>query len=156
MAYKPRFGSKKREDLWAREKLHAYLNGRGDHPICNICDEPVTPDQAWDESHEGAPKALGGKSVGVGHRKCNRDHGAQVVTLMVSKAKRGHKKFVGILGPGLGKFPMQGGRRSRVSKTMRNGLQPRLTLAQRHALFLQKRAIVAVEDFSEPFEVYPS
>ena len=155
MAYKPLFGSKLREQVWQLECLAAYRVDRGEFPICVHCDLPVTPDQAWDRSHVTVPRALNGKSVGVGHRKCNQHDNNKVVTPMVAKAERVRKKHVGITGPGLGKHPMQCGRRSRTTKTMSGGVKPRLTSAQRHRAFLAKRYFLDIEDFSEPIEVQP-
>ena len=155
MAYKPRFGSKLREQVWKLECFAAYQAGRtdGSHPICCLCDLPVTPDQAWDRSHVGVPRALGGKSVGVGHRRCNQLDNVQVVTPMVAKADNVRKKFVGIKGPGLGPAPMQCGRRSRRTKTMSHGVQPRKTGAQKHREFLLKRYFF-IDDIDGPIEVH--
>jgi hypothetical protein len=155
MAYTPMFGSRLREQVWQLECLVSHKAGRGQYPICVHCDQPVVPPQEWDRAHVTVPRALGGKSVGVGHRLCNQLDNNQVVTPTVAKAKRVHDKFVGIKGPGLGRAPMAAGRRSRVRKTMHHGVQPRLTLAQRHKAFLAKRYFVEVDDFSEPFEVQP-
>lgn len=141
MSVRWQFGSKHRDYLYDRERNRAAIAGRGQFPICHHCNQPVTPDQAWDEVHEGAPKALGGKSTGVGHRKCNRADNAQVVTPMVAKAERVHRKFVGIDGPGLGKHRMPCGRRSRWSKGVNGRVHPRLTLAQRAELMRAARAI---------------
>lgn len=147
MAYKPMFGSKKREALWQCEVLAAYKAGRGREPICNLCDLPVTVHDAWDESHDrGRAKAFGGKSVGIAHRLCNRLHGQQVVVPAVAKSNAVRKRYLGITGPGLGRFPMQGGRRSRISKTMRHGVQPRLTLAEKHARTMAALRIVPIGD----------
>ena len=154
MAYTPMFGTKLREQVWQLECLVASKLGRGTFPICVHCDLPVTPDQAWDRSHVAVPRALGGKSVGVGHRKCNQQDNNAVVTPMVAKAKRVHDKFVGIKGPGLGRAPMAAGRRSRVRKTMNHGVQPRKSLAQRHKEFLATRYFLDVEDLSAPIEVH--
>jgi hypothetical protein len=151
MAYTPKFGSKLREQVWQLECLVAHKAGRGQYPICVHCDLTVTPDQAWDRAHVAVPRALGGKSVGVGHRKCNQLDNNQVVTPMVAKADAVRKKFLGIDGPGLGRAPMAAGRRSRVRKTMNHGVQPRLTLAQRHKAFLAKRYFV--EERATPPEV---
>jgi hypothetical protein len=155
MAYKPMFGSKLREQVWQLECMVAYRAERGEFPICVHCDQPVTPDQAWDRAHITVPRAFGGKSVGVGHRRCNQRDNNLVVTPTVAKAERVRKKFVGITGPGLGRHPMQCGRRSGKRKTMGHGVQPRLTHAQQHREFLRRRYFVEVEDFSEPFEVQP-
>jgi hypothetical protein len=129
--YLPRFGTKKREALYQREELAAHFAGRGQYPICNLCDLPVMPGQAWDESHVGAPKSLGGTSTGIAHRRCNHEHGAAVVTPMVAKAKRNRRKHVGIAGVGLGRHPLPAGVRTKITKTMLRGVQPRLTLSER-------------------------
>lgn len=140
MAYIPRFGTAKRDTLYACEALVAYKAGRGRVPICNLCDEPVLPEQAWDESHHpDQPRVFGGRSVGVGHEKCNRLHGAQVVKPQVAKCDRVRARHLGIAGPGLGDYPMKAGRRSGVTKTIRHGVQPRQTQAQKLAATLDRR-----------------
>jgi hypothetical protein len=156
MVYQARFGTKARDYLYSREKTAAHLVGRGEHPICPHCDRPVTPDQAWDEAHIGIPRAFGGKSVGVGHRLCNQLDNNHVVTPAAAKADRVRKKHLGIKGAGLGKSPMRCGRRSRERKTFRNGVQPRLTYAERHAQFLRDRYFVEVEDVDGAIEVFTS
>ena len=143
MRYQPRFGSKRRESLYQRETLAAHKAGRGVFPICVHCDRPVTPGQAWDESHVGAPAALNGKTVGVGHRLCNRLDNNQVVTPMVARVKRVRLKHLGVTGPGLGRHALPGGTRAPVSKTMRHGVQPRLTLGEKLAATLAKRSFTA-------------
>jgi hypothetical protein len=139
MAYNPLFGSKLREQVWQLECLAAHRAGRGQYPICVHCDLPVTPGQAWDRSHVTVPRVFGGKLVGVGHRRCNQRDNNLVVTPTAAKATRVHKQHVGITGPGLGRAPMRCGRRSLQSKTMRHGVQPRLSHAEKHAAFLAKR-----------------
>lgn len=145
--YRYRFNSKRRDALWCGEAWKAHSQGRGPLPICNLCGEPVNPHdhdparRAWDESHIGAPKALGGRVTGVAHRTCNHKHGAEVVTPMVAWAKRQAARHAGDRGPGRGRYPMQAGRFSTVSKTFRNGLQPRLTLGERMA---RTRALLAI------------
>lgn len=86
----------------ARLALYEACRGDQEHPICNLCGAPVTPGQAWDESHIGAPKALGGNTVGIAHRKCNRDHGAKVVVPMVAKVKRIRRNHIGAKEHGRG------------------------------------------------------
>jgi hypothetical protein len=155
MAYKPQFGSKARDYLYSREKTAAYLAGRGNHPICPHCDLPVTPDQAWDEAHITVPRAFGGKSTGVGHRRCNQLDNNEVVTPAFAKAEAVRKKHLGIKGPGLGRAPMRCGRRSRQRKTFAHGVQPRQTYAERHRAFISKRYFVEVEDIDGEIEVQP-
>lgn len=155
MAYQYRFGTKLRDQTWALEKLAAYKAERGEFPICVHCDQPVAIGQAWDVAHVTIPRAFGGKSVGCGHRNCNQLDNNQVVTPAVAKAERVRKNHVGITGPGLGPTPMRCGRRSPQSKTMRHGVQPRLTSAEKHRDFLRRRYFLDVEEFSAPIEVWP-
>jgi hypothetical protein len=154
MAYTPRFGTRQREQVWQLECLAAYQAGRGKFPVCPHCDLPVTPDQAWDRAHITVPRAFGGKSVGVGHRRCNQLDNNQVVTPAAAKADEVRKKFLGIKGPGLGPAPMRCGRRSSQRKTMRHGVQPRTTHAERHKAFLAKRYFVEVDDVNGEIEVF--
>lgn len=144
MAYKPRFGTRRREALYQRETLAAYKAGRGEHPICVHCDLPVTPDQAWDESHVGAPRAFGGKEVGVGHRLCNRLDNNRNVTPAAAKAARVRLRHLGVTGPGLGRHPLPGGVRSPLRKTMRGEVVPRASQAERHAAFLKRRYFAGI------------
>lgn len=114
-----------------REALFERCCGENEFPFCNLCELPVLPGQDWDESHIGAPKALGGRATGVAHRRCNRQHGSKVVTPMVAKVKRIRRKHFGITAPGMGQRRMAAGRHSKVSKTIRNGLVTRRTLGQK-------------------------
>ena len=139
MATRWQFGSRHRDYLYGEDKVAAHLAGRGEHPICVHCDRPVTPDQDWDEAHTGAPRCFGGKSKGIGHRRCNQEDNNKVVTPAFAKAERVRKRHLGITGPGLGRHAMRGGRRSRERRTMNNGVQARTTHAQRHAAFLRHR-----------------
>lgn len=139
MATRWQFGSRHRDNLYGDAKVAAHLAGRGEHPICPHCDLPVTPGQAWDEVHVTVPRCFGGKSKTVGHRRCNQLDNNQVVTPAAAKANEVRKRHLGITGPGLGRNPMRGGRRSRERKTMGHGVQPRLTGRQKHAAFLRKR-----------------
>ena len=150
MAYKPRFGTKRREALWQCEQLAAYKAGRGNFPICVHCDQPVTIGQAWDESHIAVPAALGGKTVGVGHRLCNRLDNNKSVTPMVARVKRVRLRHLGITGPGLGRHALPGGRRSDISKTIAGGVSARLSGSQKHARAMTRRQILFTEPRHEP------
>jgi hypothetical protein len=79
-----------------RRALYNAAKGNNEFPICPYCRNPVLPAHAWDGSHEGAPHALGGKTLGVWHRRCNSEHGAKVVTPMVAKTWRIYEKNRGI------------------------------------------------------------
>jgi hypothetical protein len=138
-----RLSPTKRQTLWSREATNAYLDGRGRFPICNLCDLPVTPGQDWDESHAPEkPRCFGGRRVGIAHLRCNREHGAQVVTPAFAASNRKQQHHIGADGPGLGKSPMRAGRRSQQSKTFRHGVVTRLTQVQKHALFMKGREII--------------
>ena len=110
-----------REKLW--NACCVDSDGRpAPQPDCNICHLPVYPGDSWDESHDGAPKALGGRTVGVAHHQCNIEHGSAVVVPMVAKAKRQHRRHIGVAGPGMGPRPLPGGKRSNLKKTMGGGV----------------------------------
>ena len=144
--YKPRFNSLRREALWFAERLRARNAGRGGLPICNICDLPVAEIDAWDESHHPAhPKVFGGRSVGIAHHRCNLEHGAKMVTPAKAKADRVRRFHIGAAGPGLGRFPMRGGRRDRIRKTMNRGVVERLSSGERHAATLAELTLTAAD-----------
>jgi hypothetical protein len=134
-----RFGSKARDALWSRERINAYLAGRGVNPICPHCDAAVLPTDPWDRCHVGAPRWAGGKRLQVGHRACNQAHNAAVDTPAFAKSNRVRRLHAGERGS---KHPLPAGRRSGVTKTFRYGVQPRLTGAERHALTMATRTIV--------------
>lgn len=135
--------SRRRLSSTAREKLYDRCCGNNKFPICNLCPLPILPGQEWDESHEGAPHALGGTETGIAHRKCNREHGARVVTPMVAKAKRGRKKHIGAW---VARHPMQGGRASGISKKMNGEVVARKTRAEKLALPAKYRAATDTYD----------
>lgn len=145
MASRPLFKSKRREALWLTQCLIAYRAGRSDGSfcLCNLCDTPVYKTDAWDESHAPErPKAFGGRSTGIGHRRCNREHGAQVVTPAVAKSDRIRRRAIGALTAGLGQHAMPGGSRSALKRTVAGRVVARTTLREKHAAFLAKRGIL--------------
>lgn len=109
-----RLTTKQRRALYFTALDAAKAQGQ-DHPSCNLCPHPIRPGESWDVSHEGAPAALGGTVVGLAHKRCNRIHGAKVVTPMVAKAKRAAVKFLDIKRPSR---PLPGGRDDRVKRTI--------------------------------------
>jgi|SRR5579862_986868 len=144
MRYRPCFNSKRRETAWQGAKVAAYLAGLGSSPICNLCGLPVFETDDWDESHDPAkPKCFGGRDTGVAHRRCNRDHGAQVVVPAKAKSDRVRRRHIGAFKPGMGKNALPAGRRSTLTKTFHHGVQPRLTGAEKHALMMAARTIAA-------------
>lgn len=115
-----RLSPKQREGLWRAETAKAKAAGRGEHPICNLCDQPVVAGRdLWDESHDSSkPHAWGGTESAIAHRRCNRIHGAKVVTPIVAKTKRQWRDNVGITEPGIGFNPLPGGRSDRLKKKL--------------------------------------
>jgi hypothetical protein len=111
---RPRLTTTQRRALYKSAIEAAAALGR-EHPACNLCPHPILPGQSWDVSHEGVPAALGGSSVGLAHSRCNRIHGAQIVTPMVAKAKRTGDKFRDIKRP---RNPLPGGRSDSRKRTM--------------------------------------
>lgn len=141
MAYRPMFGSKHREDLWLRCKYEAQFAGRGDLPICPHCNLPVQATEGWHECHVGRAKSNKGKSTRVGHAACNLKDAREVVVPNNAKADRQRAFHEGRKGPGLGRYPMRGGRRSGETKTFQHGVARRRTLAEKLAAMRAKRAI---------------
>lgn len=80
--------ARQRQQLYDREVEKARAAGRGDLPICNLCDEEVKLGSLWHESHVGRPKANGGTEVGIAHDRCNLEHNNRFVTPQIAKANR--------------------------------------------------------------------
>lgn len=132
--------ARQRRALWSRESTNSYLAGRGNNPICNLCDQPVEPGQDFDASHwEGRPRAFGFRATGIAHRRCNRMHGALTVTPAVAKSNRVKDRHHGVTGPGLGRHALPGGKRSRLRKTIRGQVVPRLSASEKHAIAMARR-----------------
>jgi hypothetical protein len=125
---------KYRELLW-----QACANENGGSVICNLCEREVIAGDDWDQSHAGTPSALGGRTVGIAHRRCNREHGSSVVTPMVAKAKRQRRNHLGITGPGLGAASLPCGRNSGFKKTMRGEVVERISQSRAHREMMAKR-----------------
>lgn len=121
----------KSESAARREEFYNAAKGRHEHPVCNLCGLDILPGQAWDRSHYPVAKAFGGKKVGIAHARCNRDHGAKVVTPAAAKAKRVRRRHFGITRPGLGRRRMPGGRHSPYKLTIDRQVIPRLTLREK-------------------------
>jgi len=118
--------TRRREQVWNASKGSSGL------VFCNICGGTVIPGDHWDISHVGAPAALGGSSVGVAHRACNRKDGAKEVTPFVAKAKRLWRNYFGISGPGLGAKPLPAGRHSKMKKKLTGEVVERRSQIELH------------------------
>jgi hypothetical protein len=75
-----------------RDAFYKAACGEDEFPVCPYCLQPVRPSENWDASHEGIPHAWGGHDIAVWHSRCNRKHGAEVVTPMYAKGIRQFKK----------------------------------------------------------------
>jgi hypothetical protein len=128
-----------------REALYERCRGNLPFPICNLCNLEIATGQDWEESHQPVPRALGGKKTGIAHVRCNRDHGAKVVTPAVAKGKRVRRRHLGIVREGLGRSRMPGGRHSKVKITMDRRIVPRLSLRDKLIL----AGIIMLEDCTE-------
>jgi hypothetical protein len=105
MTFRRRLNTTQRRALYESAVETAREAGK-EFPDCNLCHLPIRPGEKWEESHVGRPAAFGGTDSGVGHKRCNRKHGAEIVTPMVAKAKRAGDKFLDIKRS---RQPMQGG-----------------------------------------------
>ena len=114
MTFRRRLNTTQRRALY-KSAVEAACEAGKEFPDCNLCHLPIRAGEMWEESHLGRPAALGGTDSGVGHKRCNRIHGAKVVTPMVAKAKRTGDKFLDIKRS---HQPMQGGRDDPRKRTM--------------------------------------
>lgn len=92
-----RLTANQREQLYESEAAKSIAAARGEFPLCNICNLPVTPGQTWDESHQKhKPRWLGGEVEGIAHTKCNRSWNNQHDTPLYAKNERVRKRFLDI------------------------------------------------------------
>lgn len=119
-----RLSSTKREQLYDAEALKAREAGKGDLPICNICDLPIDGvKQAWDESHDPSiPRWLGGVITGIAHRRCNRQHNNDHDTPLFAKSNRQRRMNIGAKRS---QFRLPGGRDDRIKKKISGEVVPR-------------------------------
>jgi hypothetical protein len=90
-----RLTTAQRRALYEAELADAVEDG-AEYPACNICGGPIFSTDGWDVSHMPVAAALGGTRTGIAHRRCNREHGAKVVTPAVAQAKRRRDRHLGI------------------------------------------------------------
>lgn len=103
-----RLTTKQREELWQHEAAKAIADGRGEHPICNLCDQPIAPGTDWDDSHDKhKPHWLGGEPDGIAHRRCNRLHNYTHDTPLYARSERIYKRHMDFKRS---RFPLPGGR----------------------------------------------
>lgn len=115
MTFRRRLTGKQREALHESEAEKAREAGRGEHPICKLCDLPIEPGREWDENHQAhKPRWLGGAVDGISHRYCNRRHNNRHDTPLFAKSERIRKRFLDFKRS---RTPMPGGRDDRIKKT---------------------------------------
>lgn len=138
-SYSPR----ERERIWCESLAAAQAERPGiETPLCNLCGGAVLPTEAWDVSHAPhMPAAWGGTEVGVGHARCNREHGATIVTPLVAKVKRVRRRHIGAKQPGDGSRALPCGRNSGLSKTIAGEVVPRMSGSEKHAALMAARRI---------------
>src|SRR5438045_4179199 len=120
-----RLTTKQREKLYESEAEKAREAGRGEFPICRLCDLPIIGGSLWDENHEGhKPKWLGGKVDGISHRRCNRINNQTYATPLFAKSERIRKRFMDFTRS---RSPMPGGRDDSIKKTMNGKVVDRAT-----------------------------
>jgi hypothetical protein len=113
---RPRSRTKAREALYADECHKALASGRGEYPICRLCDLPIQPGSLWDVNHEAhKPRFLGGAIDGISHRRCNRLHNNQHDTPLYAKSERQRKGFLDLRRSS---NPVPGGREDRIRKKL--------------------------------------
>lgn len=118
-----RLTSKQREELYRSECDKARTAGRGEYPICNICDEPIIPGSMWDESHQKhKPRWLGGEIEGCAHARCNRSWGATHDTPLFAKSERVRKRHLDFTRS---RTPLPGGRDDAIKKKLSGQVVPR-------------------------------
>lgn len=116
--------SRAREQLYDAEAAKARAAGRGDLPICKLCDCPIDGvKSAWDENHaKEFPRFLGGAVDGISHRKCNRRHNNLVDTPRYAKSRRQRQMNIGAKVSTW--RPMIGTKRSGVKKPLHPWSKP--------------------------------
>lgn len=116
MTFRRRLSSKQREALYQQEAAKAREEGRGEYPICRLCDMPITAGQLWDTNHEGhKPRWLGGQIDGISHRRCNALNAHTYATPLYAKSQRVRKKHLDFTRSAT---PLPGGRDDQIRKTM--------------------------------------
>ena len=111
--------AKQREELWDAECAKSIAAERGQYPICNLCDLPVTPGQTWHDSHNKYwPHAVGGNRDGIAHARCNLKWNNEHDTPLVAKVKRQRQGFIRARES---RRPMVGSRASNIRIPMDGG-----------------------------------
>lgn len=120
-----RLNASEREQLWKSEADKARAEGRGDHPICKLCNFTILPGSEWHANHQShKPRWMGGEIDGISHAKCNRRHNNQHDTPLFAKNERVRKRFMNFRSPD---NPLPGGRDDPRKKTMRGKVVDRAT-----------------------------
>lgn len=105
------------------------------------CNAQLTPGNriydhiiAWEISHDSS---FGNCQVIC--TRCDREKKTPADARRIAETRHKRDFHLGITGPGLGRSPMRGGRRSRERKTFRHGVVPRVTQQEAHRRMIAKR-----------------
>lgn len=111
-----RLTAREREALYHDECHKALSEGRGEYPICRLCDLAVLPGQMWHANHQAhKPRWLGGAIDGISHARCNLRHNNQIDTPLFAKNERIRKRHLDLKRS---RTPLPGGRDDRLKKRM--------------------------------------
>jgi hypothetical protein len=132
--------TRRRQALWDTEVARSLADDLGDFQICNLCFLPVLLSDRWDESHDGTPKAFGGKITGIAHAPCNRRHGASIVKPLVTKAKNIRARHTGSYRP---RKAFGAGKDSGLKRKVGGEIVARISVTEQVRQTLEKRRIIA-------------
>lgn len=111
--------SRIRRSRTERVRLFERAHGR-----CHICGELIQAGTSWDLEHI-LPLEDGGAdddtNIGPAHTKCHLQKTATEATSR-AKTRRMHANHIGASGPGRSASPLPCGRRSKLKKTLLNGV----------------------------------
>lgn len=105
-----------RKHLSTTARLRIFEAAKG---ICHLCGQKITAGQEWDVSH-AIPLAMGGadddSNMLPAHRRCHRQHTAQIDAPRIAKTKRQHAAHIGAKAPSRNPLPF--GRNSRFKRKL--------------------------------------
>jgi hypothetical protein len=105
-----------RKHLSTTARLRIFEAAKG---VCHLCGLKITAGQEWDVSH-AIPLAIGGPDDETNrlpaHRRCHRQHTAEVDAPRIAKTKRQHAAHIGAKAPS--STPLPFGRNSRLKRKL--------------------------------------
>jgi hypothetical protein len=105
-----------RKHLSTTARLRIFEAAKG---VCHLCGLKITAGEEWDVSH-AIPLAIGGPDDETNrlpaHRRCHRQHTAEVDAPRIAKTKRQHAAHIGAKAPS--RNPLPGSKTSGWKKKM--------------------------------------